>query len=49
MKIVYFINPYKKSLTAVPIFLKNIYKKKFYLLPDNKFFREIIIFLYTKF
>ncbi len=49
MKIVYFINPYKKGLTAVPDFLKKTYiKKKFYLLPDNKFFREIIIFLYTK-
>lgn len=49
MKIVYFINPYKKAVSAVPDFLKKTYmKKKYYLLPDNKFFREIITFLYTK-
>ena len=49
MKIIYFINPYKKVLCIIPDFLKKIYlKKKYYLLPENKFFRNIIIFFYIK-
>ncbi len=49
MKIFYFINPYKKVLTTIPHFLKKIYlKKKYYLLPNNRFVREIIIFFYSK-
>ena len=49
MKIFYFINPQKKVLSIIPHFLKKIYiKKGYYLLPNNKFFREIIIFFYIK-
>ena len=49
MKLIYFINPYKKVLTTVPDFLKDIYlKKKYYLLPKSKFLTKIIIFFYIK-
>ena len=49
MKTIYFINPYKKALSVIPHFLKEIYlKKKYYLLPENKFLRKTIIFFYIK-
>ena len=49
MKLVYFLNTKKKVLSIVPHFLKDVYlKKKFYLLPENKFIRGIIIFVYVK-
>ena len=49
MKLIYFINPYKKVLSIVPHFLKDIYlKKKYYLLPESKFLKKIIIFFYIK-
>ena len=49
MKTIYFINPYKKALSVIPHFLKKIYlKKKYYLLPENKFLRKTIIFFLHK-
>ena len=49
MKVVYFINPHKKTLSVVPHFLKKIYlKKKYFLLPENKFLRKTIVFFYIK-
>ena len=49
MKISYFLNPYRKVLSTVPSFLINAYiKKNYYLLPNNKVSRNLIIFFYIK-
>ena len=45
MKEVFFLRPKTNSLFIAPHFLKKIFlKKKYYLLPNNKYFRKIIIF-----
>jgi surface carbohydrate biosynthesis protein len=50
MKGVFFIRPKTYSLLVVPHFLKKIFiKKKYYLLPNNKYLRKIIIIFYLKF
>ncbi len=50
MKEVFFLRPKTNSLFIAPHFLKKIFlKKKYYLLPNNKYFRKIIIFFYLKF
>lgn len=49
MKKAFFLDSKTKSLSIVPYFLKEVYKKKkYYLLPDNFFIRTLIIFVYTK-
>ena len=49
MKIAYFLNPYRKVLSIIPSFLIDVYiKKNYYLLPNNKVLRNLIIFLYIK-
>ena len=49
MKIAYFLNPHRKVLSIIPSFLIDVYKKKkYYLLPNNKVLRNLIIFFYIK-
>ena len=50
MKKVFLLRPKSYSLFIVPDYLKKIFlKKKYYLLPNNKYLRKIIIFFYLNF
>ena len=50
MKKVFLLRPKSHSLFIVPDYLKKIFlKKKYYLLPNNKYLRKIIIFFYLNF
>tara|TARA_B110000977_G_scaffold189679_1_gene259533 strand:- start:4554 stop:5876 length:1323 start_codon:yes stop_codon:yes gene_type:complete len=50
MKEVFLLHPKTISLIIAPHFLKKVFlKKKYYLLPNNKYLRKINIFFYLKF